>query len=118
MVNEDCERPRSLFGFFIMNGGIDMARFTVRVELRGSHNGDGYEALDRAMEAQGFTRTVQMQDGKRYHLPTAEYRMVGRRSRAEVCRRALAGTAESTGNAAILVTEGRCVWHNLRDAGK
>ncbi len=95
-----------------------MARFTVRVELLDAPNGDGYEALDRAMKAQGFCRMIKRQDGKRYHLPTAEYRIVGQHTRAKVCRRARAGVAETASEAAILVTEGSCSWHNLRGSSK
>jgi len=91
-----------------------MARFTVRIELRNSRNGDGYEALNRAMEAHGFSRLIERSDGRRYHLPSAEYRMVGRRTRSQVCRLAKAGVADAAGEASILVTEGRCSWHNLR----
>lgn len=91
-----------------------MARFTVRIELRNTQNGDGCKALDRAMEAQGFSRLIEMQDGKRYQLPTGEYRMVGQHTRAHVCRRARAGVAQTATEAAILVTEGSCGWHNLR----
>jgi hypothetical protein len=91
-----------------------MAKFTVRVELSGAANGDGYEALNHAMEAQGFTRLIRIPDGRQFCLPTAEYRMVGQHTLAQVCRRAKAGAADSAGEAAILVTEGRCSWHNLR----
>jgi len=91
-----------------------MTRFTVRIELREGQNGRGCEALNRAMEAQGFTRLIELENGRRYCLPTAEYRMVGTRTRAQVCRLAKAGVAESENDAAILVTEGRCSWHNLR----
>lgn len=90
-----------------------MARFTVRIEVRDGQNGDGGEALDRAMEAQGFTRLIQMPDGRQYHLPSAEYRMVGQHRRAKVCRLARAGAAQVASEAAILVTEGSCSWHNL-----
>jgi hypothetical protein len=89
-----------------------MARFTVRVELQ--NNEDGHEVLDRAMEAQGFTRIIRIQGGGQYHLPTAEYRMSGRHTRAKVCGLAKAGVAETGCEAAILVTEGECSWHNLR----
>ena len=91
-----------------------MARVTVRVELRGKSNGDGYESLNRDMEAQGFTRLLRLPDGRRYHLPTGEYRLVGRQTRAQACRLAKAGAGNIADDAAILITEGSCSWYNLR----
>jgi hypothetical protein len=95
-----------------------MARFTVRIEMRDTKNGDGYAALNRAMAAQGFSRIIGRSDGRQYDLPTAEYRMTGRRTLAQVCRLAKAGASDSSGDAAILVTEGKCSWHNLRGSAK
>ncbi len=92
-----------------------MPRFTVRIELYNGSNGADQKALDGAMTEQGFTRVIR-NEGKQFRLPTAEYRMLGDRSRAQVCRRARAGAASIEKDCGILVTEGQCSWHNLRVA--
>ncbi len=91
-----------------------MARFTVRVELLDGRNGQSTDSLNRAMQAQGFNRLIRVQGGRRYHLPTAEYRMVGKYTRSQVCRLAKAALADIVGEAAILVTQGPCTWLHLR----
>ena len=49
-----------------------MADFTVRIELHGA-SGEDYEKLHERMKVHGYAREVQGDDGKWYHLPTAEY---------------------------------------------
>jgi len=46
--------------------------YTVRVELQGASEAD-YAALDDAMRASGFTKTISG-SGVRYRLPLGEYR--------------------------------------------
>jgi hypothetical protein len=92
----------------------NMARFTVRVELHDGQNGEGREAMNDGMAAQGFTRLIRMLRGRPYLLPTAEYRIIGKYTRAQVCRLAKTGLASAAAKAAILVTQGPCSWLNLR----
>ncbi|MDU5828533.1 MAG: hypothetical protein E6Z60_16660 [Mixta calida] len=49
-----------------------MARYIVRVELRGADSED-YESLHEKMEARGYSRDIQDFDGTVFRLPTAEY---------------------------------------------
>jgi hypothetical protein len=81
-----------------------MANFTVRIEL---HNAtwDDYTALHVAMEQKGFSRLIQGENGRTYHLPWAEYTGTGNLSCAQV--RDIAQTAANqTGKKnSILVTE-------------
>lgn len=51
-------------------------RFTVRVELHGVRDdSDDYERLHEKMEEEGFRKYLYFTDtGKRFALPTAEYR--------------------------------------------
>jgi hypothetical protein len=81
-----------------------MASFTVRVEL---HQAEGihYETLHAAMEGQGFSRLVTADDGRRFHLPWAEYDGIGNLTSQQVLGIAQAA-ANTTGKAnSILVTE-------------
>lgn len=50
----------------------NMATFITRIELHYAQSED-YDNLHKAMERAGFSRTIPASDGKRYHLPTAEY---------------------------------------------
>jgi hypothetical protein len=49
-----------------------MPWYITRVELHYA-NADDYEALHVQMEREGFSRTVRTTDGRRFHLPPAEY---------------------------------------------
>lgn len=49
-----------------------MARYIVRVELRGADSED-YESLHEKMEAKGYSREIQDYDGTVFRLPNAEY---------------------------------------------
>ncbi len=88
-----------------------MAKFTTRVELHTATDED-YQILHSAMAKQGFTRTIDADDGT-YHLPTAEYNRVGDLTRETVVQ--LAKTAASTTGKrySVLVTEGTRQWYNL-----
>ena len=55
--------------------GNQMAKFTVRVELRNSEDAD-YEELHKSMKKQGFQRTITTDSGNTYYLPSAEYNYV------------------------------------------
>jgi hypothetical protein len=51
-----------------------MPKYIVRIELHGAEgNGDIYEKLHVAMEAQGLSRTITGDDGNLWKLPTAMY---------------------------------------------
>jgi hypothetical protein len=50
-----------------------MASFLTRVELYGSPTSADYLKLHEEMEKRQFSRTIKGDDGKTYHLPTAEY---------------------------------------------
>ena len=95
-----------------------MANFTVRVELhQGSY--EDYENLHTAMERLGFSRFITSDDGKVYHLPTAEYDRQASLTIAQVLNQAKAA-ANSTGkNSAVLVSEalGR-MWNGLAVANQ
>lgn len=49
-----------------------MARYIVRVELRGADSED-YESLHEKMKEKGYSREIQNANGDWFHLPTAEY---------------------------------------------
>jgi hypothetical protein len=93
-----------------------MTRYTTRVELHAAGN-DDYETLHSAMEKQGFSRFVKNEDGKSYHLPTAEYNFDGSATRSEVLEKAKTAAEKTRRKFEILVTEsnGRS-WHNLEPA--
>jgi len=93
-----------------------MPRFTTRVELHDADESD-YETLHKAMERQGFSRYIKDSDGKRYHLPTAEYNFDGSATRNEVLDKAKAAANTTKREYEVVVTEsnGR-IWHNLTPA--
>jgi hypothetical protein len=92
-----------------------MAKFTVRVELHAASYSD-YEMLHAAMERRGFSRFITADDGKIYHLPTAEYDKSGQFTRQQVLDSAKAAATETGKTFAVLVTEsdGR-TWMGLRE---
>jgi hypothetical protein len=69
------------------------------------------------MHNAGFASTIRGDDGKTYHLPTAEYYYFGSVALTEVRDKA-ASAAGTTGRAfAVLVTEGeRFAWQGLLSA--
>jgi hypothetical protein len=93
-----------------------MTQFTVRVELHRA-DADDYETLHSAMKDEGFSRLIKSSDGKRYHLPTAEYDRSGELTRSEVLDSAGKAAAQTNKKASILVTEsaGR-TWRGLDPA--
>lgn len=90
-----------------------MAQYMTRVELHGATYTDN-ETLHKAMEAEGFARTITSDDGKTYHLPTAEYYRNTGLDRSQVLesgKRAAAKTQKSFG---IIVAEAEgMTWHGL-----
>lgn len=78
-------------------------RFTTRVLLHDADD-DDYETLHEAMEDEGFTRTLEGNDGIEYHLPQAEYNRIGNLTGEDV-RSAAVRAAKTTGKKhAVLVT--------------
>lgn len=93
-----------------------MAGFTTRVELHGADWSD-YENLHKKMAAQGFSRTITADDGKRYWLPPAEYNYEAATTRADVLAKARAAASQVKNSFAVIVTEadGR-TWYGLEAA--
>jgi hypothetical protein len=98
---------------YLVLGG-HMAKFTVRVELHSASYSD-YETLHAAMECRGFSRFITSDDGKTYHLPTAEYDRSGVLTRQQVLESAKVAAAETGKSFEVLVTEsdGR-TWYGLQ----
>ena len=93
-----------------------MSYYTTRIELHNASYPD-YERLHSAMQGVGFSRRVAGNDGKTYHLPTAEYLLVGNYS-ADSVRALAAKAADTVGKAyAVLVTDGaNLAWQGLTGA--
>ncbi len=81
-----------------------MPNFTTRVELHAASYSD-YEVLHAAMERRGFSRYIKSDDGKTYHLPTAEYNRGGVLTLSQVRDSASAAASETGKTFAVLVTE-------------
>jgi hypothetical protein len=81
-----------------------MAKFTTRIELHSATYSD-YETLHAAMERRGFSRQITADDGKTYHLPTAEYNRDGNLTREQVLESGKVAAAETGKTFAVLVTE-------------
>jgi hypothetical protein len=93
-----------------------MSSFTTRVELHGADRTD-YDVLHQKMAAQGFSRIITGDDGKRYWLPPAEYNYEAAATRAQVLAKAQAAAAQVKTSFAVIVTEaeGR-TWIGLQAA--
>lgn len=76
-----------------------MAYFMIRVELHDATWQD-YDTLHQEMGKEGFSRTIQANDGALYQLPTAEY-VIGANGTTEqvldAAKRAAARTRKSFG---------------------
>ena len=81
-----------------------MTRFTVRVELHRANDRD-YAVLHLAMEQRGFMRTITADDGRTYHLPTAEYDYEGESRRHHVLDLAREAARTTGTRFPILVTQ-------------
>ncbi len=93
-----------------------MSNFTTRVELHDADWSD-YQTLHDKMTAQGFSRTIRSDDGKRYQLPPAEYNFEGTVGRDKVLEKAKIAAGQVKRQFAVFVTEsaGR-TWSGLEAA--
>ncbi len=83
-----------------------MADFITRVELHGvRHNSEEYKTLHQAMEAEGFSRQIDADNGLRYHLPTAEYLKSGDLTKDQVFDAAVRAAEKTDVEFSILVLE-------------
>jgi hypothetical protein len=81
-----------------------MAMFTTRIEL---HDAvwDDYEKLHAAMAGAGFSRVITSDDNVKWHMPWAEYDVVGNYTLDQVFT-AASNAAHSTGKkSAVFVTQ-------------
>jgi len=87
--------------------------FTTRVELHGA-DWEDYQLLHKKMAAQGFSRTITSDDGKRYNMPPAEYNFDGPVDRNQVLAKAKSAASQVKTSFAAFVTEsaGR-IWSGL-----
>ncbi|HEX7287106.1 MAG TPA: DUF2622 domain-containing protein [Candidatus Angelobacter sp.] len=93
-----------------------MPMFTTRIEMHDATWAD-YEKLHRAMEAVGFSRVITSDDNNRYHLPWAEYDVVGPYTLDQVFNAASKAAATIGKKFAALVTEAvRRKWSGLPKA--
>jgi hypothetical protein len=81
-----------------------MARFMTRVELHGADYSD-YENLHRAMEGEGFKRTITGGDGTVYRLPTAEYYWVTPMALKDVLAAAQRAAGQTGKTFGVIVSE-------------
>ena len=92
-----------------------MAKFSVRVELHAASYTD-YETLHASMERRGFSRTIKADEGKTYHLPTAEYNGGGDVTIQRVLELAKAAAAETGKSFEVFVTESvRRLWFGMKE---
>ncbi len=85
--------------------GNQMAKFTVRVELRNSEDAD-YEELHKSMKKEGFQRTITTDSGNTYYLPSAEYSYVSaNKSKEEVGNLAESVAEKIRPNPIVMVTK-------------
>jgi hypothetical protein len=93
-----------------------MPRSTTRIELHDADE-DDYENLHDAMAKEGFSRFISDSEGKKYHLPTAEYNSEAYDDKDEAlkaAKRAAKAIGFNNDNFEVLVTmsDGR-TWYNL-----
>ena len=94
-----------------------MGSFIVRVELHGA-NWEDYEVLHEAMEMAGFSRTIRGDSGADFHLPTAEYCLIGNFTIDQVRGRAVSATGQTGRSFSVLATESNSsAWYNLAPRG-
>lgn len=94
-----------------------MSTFTTRVVLHDvADNSTDYDTLHDAMEAQGFSRTIESDDERLYKLPPAEYNIEGALTRKDVLAKAKVAARHTGREYSVLVTEslGRR-WYNLEE---
>lgn len=92
-----------------------MAQFITRVELHGvNHDHSAYQVLHGAMEKAGFSRTIKGSNNITYHLPTAEYNLIGNYTLPQVLEMAKSAatiTAKQFSVLSSLISQ--ATWHNL-----
>ncbi len=95
-----------------------MPYFTVRVELHGAYEQD-YEVLHVSMQAHGFNRTIQCDNGRGvYHLPPAEYVVIGNYADQAVLNAAKIAAAATGRPFAVLVSRAESLaWSGLPRVG-
>jgi hypothetical protein len=95
--------------------GLEMAKYSVRVELHYEENGD-YPKLHKEMEKRGFDRTLEV-NGTLYQLPDASYAYEGGETNVQVYDKARAACKAIGRKSGIVVTKsaGRFVG-GLREA--
>jgi hypothetical protein len=88
--------------------------YITRIELHDA-KWEHYETLHTAMERAGFSRLIRGSDGKTYHLPWAEYAIVGNYTAASV-RDAAVKAAATTGKSAEVLTSASndLAWQGLK----
>ena len=92
-----------------------MAYFTTRVVLHGWATAEDYSVLHTAMHKAGFASTVSAADGFTYHMPPAEYLLVGVYKLTDVLGWAEAAASQTGKRDSVLVTEGLTLtWHGLK----
>lgn len=91
-------------------------KFTVRIVLLDTENDwEIYDKLHKAMEKEGFSKTIIGNNGKEYHLPDAEYNLIGEYSAENVMNMSKRAAATTGREYSVLITpsSGR-YWHNLK----
>lgn len=90
-----------------------MARFVTRVELHGASEAD-YNVLHKAMEDEGFQRTIKSGDGTVYQLPTAQYYSDSDKERNSVLEAAKRAATKTNKKFGVIVTESQVsTWYGL-----
>ena len=93
-----------------------MGMFTTRIEL---HDAiwDDYEKLHRAMAVAGFSRVITADNNTSYHLPWAEYDVVGNYTLDQVFDAASKAATSVGKKHAVLVTQAVArKWSGLQKA--
>jgi hypothetical protein len=96
-----------------------MANFTTRVELYGTPSRDDYDRLHKAMEKEGFTRTIRYEgETTVWQLPHAEYNRSSDASTDSIRDSAKKAASTVWADFAVLVTKaaGPRSIYNLKEA--
>jgi hypothetical protein len=92
--------------------------FFVRIELHGA-SWSNYELLHEAMGEAGFSRTIVGSNGTEYHLPTAEYVLIGNYVTDHVRDKADRAAARTGKKRAVLVAKSsESAWSGLEPVEK
>jgi hypothetical protein len=92
-----------------------MSRFIIRVELHGERSALQYQRLHHLLAARGIATIIQADDGRRYHLPPAEYYYFGNATAQELrdIAKQCANIVDSS-NAVVVVDARMIVWEGLQ----